>query len=584
MRDDDNEPMELKIKRIDVARGKAKGDVLLKNARLVNVFSGEIYRTNVVLSDGMIAGIGQEYDSSKEVYDLDGKYLTPGLFDAHVHLESSLISPSEYAKAVIPHGTTSVIIDPHEIANVLGLKGIEYMLNSTSTLPLTVYIMVPSCVPATNLETGGATLTSQEICKILKDSRVLGLAELMNVPGVLNKIPQVLRKVIVTQKSGKIIDGHSPLLTGRDLNAYTCVGITSDHECTEVSEAREKIRLGMRIMIREGGAAKNLEALLPMVTDLNYRWCMFVSDDLHPEEMVSSGHMDRILRKAVALGVSPIKAVQMATINPCEYFGIKRKGGVAPGYIADLCIFEDLRRFRVKMVFKEGRLVAKDGEMVKEVSSYEDNSVLNTVHIPHLTLDRLKIRGDTGKARVIGLIPDQIVTKKLEMEVKIEDGYVVSSVKRDILKLVVIERHKGKGAIGLGLVHGFGLKKGALASSVAHDSHNLIIVGTNDQDMLFAARKVAEMGGGYVVVERERVLADLPLPIAGLMSSLTLLEVQDKLNTLLRTTHALGVKVENPFITLSFLALPVIPELRLTDQGLIDVNEFKVVPLFREAR
>ncbi len=570
------------IELINTARSSSPADVLLKNVSLVNVFSAEIYRTNVLLKDKFIAAVGEEYTDAEKVFEFGGKYLLPGLIDGHVHLESSMVSIPEYTKAVLPHGTTSVVADPHEIANVLGLRGVKYMLHSSRNVPLNVFLTAPSCVPATELETSGATLNHQEINEMLGWERVVALGELMNYPGVIYGVEEVMNKLLAARQRDKPVDGHAPGLSGKQLNAYIAAGIYSDHECTTRQEAAEKLRLGMWIMLREGSAAKNLAALLPLVNNANFRRCLFVTDDRHPRDLLQEGHIDQILRKAVSLGLDPIRAVQMATINTAQRFGLKALGAVAPGYIADLVIVNNLKDFEVETVFKDGRPVVEDGQLSVKIAPYQDPAVLNTVNTAPLSLQSFKIKLEGEQAKIIELVPDQIVTKKTVTRAKSQGGLVVSDWENDILKLAVIERHQATGNIGLGLVKGFGLNRGALASSVGHDSHNIIVVGTDDRDMLVAVEKIAALGGGYAVVCGGRVLASLPLPIAGLMSDRSVQEVQEGLQQLHQAGEDLGVKPESPFITLSFLALPVIPELKLTDKGLVDVIQFKIVPLWGE--
>jgi len=567
------------IQIIEVAVGRRPADLLLKGVNLVNVLSGEVYPTNVALIGERIAGVGPQYKKADYILSLSDKYLLPGLIDGHVHIESSMVSVPEFAKAVIPHGTTTIIIDPHEIANVLGGKGIEYLLKSSQGVPLGFFVMVPSCVPATEMETAGAELAAEEMVDLFRSDRVLGLAELMNFPGVIYAVPHVLKKVAVARLRGKLIDGHAPGLSGTDLNAYISSGVGSDHECTSVVEATEKLRAGMWIMIREGSAAKNLTDLLPLVKDSNYRRCFFVTDDRHPGDLIKEGHMDHILRKAVSLGLDPVRTVQMASINTAEYFGLKGLGAVAPGYIADLVVVEDLSSFRVRFVIKDGKIVAEDGKLTGEIKGYEEPSVYRTMNVAPLSEDDFKIRATESEVKVIGLVPDQIITRSLREGAKSEGRFIVADPERDVLKLAVIERHKATGNVGLGLVKGFGLRSGALASSFAHDSHNIVVVGVDDRDMLFAAEEVIRMGGGYVVADQGKILGRLPLPIAGLMSDRSVQEVQEDLEKLHELARELGVKVRSPFITLSFLSLPVIPELKLTDKGLVDVAKFKLVPI-----
>ena len=561
---------------IELARGGREVDLVLKNARLVNVFSGDIHLTNVAVQEGIIIGMG-EYRAKEEI-DLRGKYLVPGFFDGHVHLESSMVTPAEFARAVVPAGTTSVIIDPHEIANVMGLDGIRYMLEASHELPLDVYIMLPSCVPATHLETSGAELTSYDLSLLLGNERVLGLAEMMNFPGVIFQDREVLDKIKIAK--GKRIDGHAPGLKGKNLCAYIGAGIKSDHECTTVKEAKEKLRLGMYIMVREGTVARNLKDLLPLINSDNSRKCFFVTDDRHPKDLLEEGHINFLIKKAVNLGLDPITAIQMATINTAEYFKLPDVGAIALGYKADMVILKDMENFEIEKVFKDGRLVAKNGKILPRRIKKTKVTIRSSMNVNWMGLKGFDIEAKGDKVLVIQVIPGQIITKKLIVSPKVEKGKVVADINRDILKLAVVERHLASGNVGIGLVKGFGLKKGALASSVAHDSHNIVIVGTKDDDMMTAAIEVVRMRGGQVVVKDDEVIASLALPIAGLMSDRPLEEVKDKVKKLNQAATSLGCKLKEPFMSLSFLALPTIPELKLTDKGIVDVEKFQIVPLF----
>ena len=568
--------------RIRVASGEGNADLLIKNGRVVNVFSGQIERKDVAIFGGRILGFGNY--PAKKIVDVKGDFLCPGLIDGHVHIESSMVTIPQFARAVLPHGTTSVVIDPHEIANVMGIRGIRFMAASAKGVPLSVFMMAPSCVPATHMETSGAVLRATEIKSLLKEPWVIGLAEMMNYPGVIYRDPEVLKKI--EQAEGKRIDGHAPLLSGKSLNAYLTAGIRSDHECTTLKEAKEKLSNGMWIMIREGSTARNLKDLLPLVTPKNSRRLLIVTDDRHPKELLEEGHIDSIVRKAVKLGTDPFLAIQMATLNAAEYFRLDDLGAIAPGYRADLITFDHLGRFQVKKVFKNGVLVAEDGKMLSRpsgVSSFLKKGVQSSVRIKDIKSDAFMLRSNQPLAKVIQLIPDQIVTRKVMKKIVLKDGVALPNIKEDILKIAVMERHRATGSIGLGFGQGFRLKKGAIGSSVAHDSHNLVIVGTADEDMRKAAVAIKKMGGGLVAVAEGKVLASLSLPIAGLMTDAPVSQVNHQLDTLLRAARSLGCTLSDPFMTLSFISLPVIPELKITDKGLVDVNQFKIVPVFGDA-
>ena len=562
---------------ISVAKGERPADLILANARVVNTFTGEVETGNVAIYGGLIAGVG-DYREAKEVIDLTGRYVAPGLIDGHVHLESSMLDVGEYARAVVPRGTLGIVTDLHEIANVCGIPGMKYVLDCARRLPLDLFLMVPSCVPATHLETSGDTITAQDIRRILRGRGVIGLGEVMNFPGVTGGDPTVLSKIEIAK--GKAIDGHAPGVSGRDLNAYIAAGIHSDHESVSLAEAREKLAKGMYVMIREGSAEKNLEALLPLVTDKTYKRCLLVVDDRSCADLLRDGDIDAVVRKAIRLGLDPVRAIQLATINPAEYFWLDRLGAVAPGYYANMVVLDDLSAFKVDAVYYRGRLVARKGEALFEPRQPDRSGVTDTVNIKPFAVEALRLKATGETKPVIEVVPGQIVTRKTIERVKVEGGFVVPDVLprgKDILKLVVVERHKATGNIGVGLVKGFGLKKGALASSIAHDSHNIIAAGVSDDDIYLAVKEIERLQGGLVAVVDCRVLASLGLPIAGLLSDEPLDEVVKKVEKLEKVARQLGSTLPSPFATLSFLALPVIPELKLTDLGLVDVKEFKLI-------
>ena len=558
---------------ISVAKGELPADLILANARVVNVFTGEIKPGNVAICGDRIAGVG-DYHQAKQVLNLNGKHLAPGLINGHTHLESSMLDIGQYARAVVPRGTLAVVTDLHEIANVCGLEGIRYVLRSARRLPLELFLMAPSCVPATHLETSGASLEPQALRQVLRWRGCIGLGEVMNFPGVLSANESILSKIDLAR--GKVVDGHAPGVTGKNLSAYIAAGIYSDHESVSLDEARDKLRQGMYVMIREGSSEKNLDALLPLVTDKTYKRCLFVVDDRSCVDLLRDGDIDAVVRKAIRSGLDPVRAIQMATINAAEYFRLDRLGAIAPGYIANLIVIDDLSGLSVDMAFYHGRLVAKQGTPSFPLQESAVGGLTRTVNIKPFNIEALRLVASGETRSVIELIPGQIITKKRMEKVKASDGVIVPDIDRDILKLVVLERHKATGNIGLGLVTGFGLKRGALASSISHDSHNIIAVGTNDRDIFTAIKEIERLQGGLVVADG-KVLASLALPIAGLLSDEPLETVVNKLEKLEQIAKDLGTTLPSPFAALSFLALPVIPELRLTDLGLVDVNEFKLV-------
>ena len=559
---------------ISVARGDSPADLVLANARIINVFTGEIEADDVAIHNDSIAGIGR-YRQARQVIDLKGRYLAPGFINGHTHIESSMLNIGQYARAVVPRGTLAVVTDLHELANVCGLDGLRYIINSARRLPLELLILAPSCVPASHLETSGASLGPPAIRRILRWRGVIGLGEVMDFPGVIGGDNSILDKI--TLAGDRVIDGHAPGVSGKELNAYIAAGISSDHESVSLEEAREKLRRGMYLMIREGSSEKNLEALLPLVTDATYKRCLFVVDDRSCSDLLRDGDMDAVVRKAISLGLEPVRAIQLATINAADRFGLKRLGAIAPGYLANVTVFGDLSRLEADMVFHHGRLVAEGGKPLLSVPRPSKNRLANTVNIKPFEERALQLSARGESHPVIEVVPGQIITKKRMEIIKIGDGIVKPDISRDILKLVVMERHRATGNIGVGLVRGFGLKRGALVSSIAHDSHNIIAVGTNDADIAIGIREVDRLHGGLVVVAEARVLDRLALPVAGLLSDEPLATVAGKLDRLERLAGELGTGLESPFATLSFLALPVIPELRLTDLGLVDVSTYSLL-------
>jgi len=562
---------------IQAARHQIKCSLVLRNARVVNVYSGEVVKSDVAVYRDTIVGLGSGYRGEEEV-DLKGLYLAPGFIDGHVHIESSMVEVPQFGRAVVPLGTTSVIADPHEIANVLGYEGIRYMMDASKYNPLSVFFMLSSCVPSSPLESAGSELRAFDIFPFLRERWVLGLGEMMNYPGVLNAEPDVLDKIkIVTEKR---IDGHAPGLSGADLAAYIAAGVESDHECTTVDEAREKLALGMYIMIREGSGTKNLHDLLPLVTPENERRCFFCTDDRHPDDILREGHINYIIKSAIKAGLNPVTALRMATLNTAEYFGLRKLGGIGPGKLADMVVFDDFDSFHIHKVYKNGTLVAQDGVPVYEIPVRKPAMLRSSVNIKWLEGDEFSIPVRGKRCRIIGVILDQIVTHLIEMEPSVRDGHVISDPERDLVRLYVLERHRASGNIGKGLMTGFGLKRGAIASSISHDSHNIIAAGISDRDIMKAVTTINKMGGGIAVVDNSTVLEALELPIAGLMSNKPIEFVSSRTRDLITACRSLGIQLEDPLMTLSFMALPVIPRLKLTDRGLVDVEKFAHVDLF----
>ncbi|MDB6110482.1 MAG: ade2 [Pedosphaera sp.] len=562
-------------KKLGMARGERPAELVFRNANLVNVLSGEIYQTHVAVADGRVVGLG-DYEG-EQVIDLQGAYLAPSLIDGHFHVESSMLTMPEFARAVVPHGTGVVVIDPHEYANVLGLDGIRYVLESSKNLPVDFFIMLPSCVPATHLETAGARLTADDLALMIADERIAGVAELMNYPGVYLGHESELAKIRAGK--GKAIDGHAPGLRGKNLNAYVLAGVRSDHESTELDEAREKLRLGMHLLLREGSTERNLGTLAPLIHPHNAMNCSYATDDKLAGDLVSEGHIDHCVRKSIQMGMPPITALQIATINTAKHYRLRNYGAIAPRFWADFIVFDDLKNVVVRQTYKKGILVAEKGrylgtdpELVPQPRS--------TMNLRYRPVD-LEVKAEKpGRIKVIEIVPHQIVTKQVLEPPKVEDGKVVADTGRDILKLVVVERHRATGNVGVGFVRGFKLKQGALGSTVAHDAHNLVVVGTNDEDIRRVIEELQELKGGQVAVSQGKVKAALALPIAGLVSDKTLDNVIKLIAALNAAAAAMGCDLEAPFMTLSFLSLSPIPELKLTDQGLIDAVHLKTTSLF----
>jgi adenine deaminase len=561
--------------KLAIARGEQRAELLFKNARVVNVLSGEIHKANVAVEDGRVIGFG-DY-RAKKVMDLKGAYLAPSLIDGHFHVESSMLTAPEFARAVVPHGTGAVVIDPHEYANVLGLDGIRYVLESTKNLAVDFFIMLPSCVPATHLETAGAHLTANDLKLMISDERVAGIAELMNFPGVYLGVKNELAKIEAGK--GKAIDGHAPGLRGKNLNAYALAGVRSDHESVEVAEAREKLRLGMHILLREGSTERNLGHLLPLINAHNSQNCSFATDDKLAGDLVNEGHIDHAVRKAIQGGVPPITALQIATINTARHYQLHNLGAIAPRYWADFIVFDDLKNFRVRQTYKKGVLVAENGKFLGR-SPAKISLPRSTMNLRYSPADFVVKASGTKKIRVIEIIPDQIVTKELIASPKIVNGEIVSDTKRDILKMVVVERHRATGNVGVGFVRGFKLRRGAIGSSVAHDAHNVVVAGTNDADILRAIQELEKLQGGQIAVADGKVKAELPLPIAGLVTDQPLPRALKLIDDLNAAARALGCDLAAPFMALSFLSLSPIPSLKLTDQGLIDATKLQRTSLF----
>lgn len=569
---------------VAAATGSKKAELVLKNAQIVNVFTQSVETGDIAIEGGYIVGIGN-YEGITEK-DLGGAYVCPGFLDGHIHIESSMTSPGEFERAVVPHGTIAVITDPHEIANVAGTAGIRFMMQSAQKLDLDVYFMLPSCVPATDLDESGAELLARDLEPFYADEKVLGLAEMMNAFGVTHGDKGCFEKLVQARSLKKAIDGHAPALSGKELNAYVTAGIRSDHECSDFEEAKEKFARGQWIMIRQGTAAKNLKALMGMFEDPYYQRCLLVTDDKHPGDLIRIGHIDAIIREAVSMGADPIRAIRMGTLNAAAYFGLHDMGAVAPGYKADLAVFDDLRTLNVKQVYKGGKLVAEDGKMLHQKEKITDWSdeikerVFHSFHRDPITVEELQLKETTGThQRVIDMVAHELITReRIEEWKELPDVAKGVDVSRDIVKLAAIERHKNTGHVGLGFLGKYGLKKGAVATSIGHDSHNLVIAGVTDEDMVLAGNRVIENGGGLAIALDGKVLADLPLPIGGLMADEPVEVVDEKLEHMKKLSMELGISEDiDAFMTLAFISLPVIPKLRLNTYGVVDVEKHQVV-------
>ncbi len=566
---------------IDAAAGRRPADLVITNCRIVNVLNGEITAGNVAVAGGKIVGMGAaDYDGSK-VFDAGGKFLAPGFIDAHIHIESSYITPEQLGRIIVPCGTTSIVADPHEIANVCGIDGLRYMLNAAQRTKLRIIYAMPSCVPATPFEDAGAIIEAADMLELIGDKNIFGLGEFMNVPGIVDADDKVLDKLALAKHFGKLIDGHAPNVTGKSLNAYLSAGIVGDHECRTLAEMNERIAKGMYVLIREGSACHDLKSLIKGVTPANSRRVLLCSDDRQPKTILERGHIDNNLRMCVAEGIDPVTAIQMASLNVAEAFRLHERGAIKIGGVADLVLLDDLRDFRVSDVWIGGEHVARDGRYLPQIFPADTSSVCGSVKVRDFTIDRLKLNLSRGKVNVIGIETGGVVTKKIIADVQLADGDFVFDPAQDICKLAVIERHHMTGKVGLGLLGGYGIKRGAVAVSVAHDSHNIIAAGVNNADIFAAVDALIRMDGGMVLVNGGKVIASIPLPVAGIMSNLTGEELKDELDDLHAKAHAvLGISADvEPIMTLTFMSLPVIPELKLTARGLFDYATFGLIPL-----
>lgn len=564
---------------ITKANGIKDSQLVLKNANIINVFTGEIIKGDVAIDNGIIVGIG-EYKGEKEI-DLKGKYLSPGFIDSHVHIESSMSSPSQFARVIVPRGVTTIIADPHEIANVKGIDGIKYIIDDSKNVPLDVHVMLPSCVPATNFENAGAILEAENLKQLLDEETVIGLGEMMNYPGVISADDNILDKLVLFKDM--IIDGHGPMIREKDLNAYVVAGIKTEHECSTIEEVVDRIRLGMYVLIREGSAAKDLRNIIHAVNKDNLRRFLLCTDDKHPDDLINEGSIDFNIRLAIKSGIEPVDAIRMATLNPSECYRLRNKGAIAPGYVADLVVIDNLEDFNILEVFKNGKIVAENNKALFDSKIYLPENMTDSVKIKNVEIEDIQIPMKSNKANIIGVIEGSLVTERIVKEVNIVNGYFNFS-DDDILKLVVVERHSATGNIGVGLIENFKLKNGAIGSTVGHDSHNMIIIGDNDEDILSAIEELKRIGGGLTVLSKGEVLKSLPLEIGGIMTAKSIEETNSILKEMIRLSYD-KLKVNkniDPFMTLAFMALPVIPKLKLTDMGLFNVEEFDFIKVYNE--
>ena len=557
---------------------KMKADLIIKNAKVIDIFQNRVIQGNIAIKDGLFIGVG-DYEEADKIIDAKNSYVSPTMTDGHVHIESSMVSPAEFLKCLVARGVSTVMADPHEITNVCGLDGINYIINETKDLPVNVYIMLPSCVPATPFETSGAVLKAEDYSEIINNQHILGLGELMDFVGTVNRAPDIMDKIKLAKDHNMVIDGHAPMLTGKALDDYVLAGVDTDHECSTVEEMEEKIQRGMYVQLREGTAAKNLETLLKGVTEYNINRCFFCTDDRHPEDLLKDGSVDNNVRKAIRLGMEPINALKMATINPTECYNLGKLGAIAPGYKADFFLFDDLENIQAKSVYLAGEKVAENGETIVEFPQKLSPKVLSKMKVKDINTDDLKLKLNSNKVNVIQMQKDSLITTKVIREVEVKDNYFEFS-NDDIKKIAVIERHTGKSTIAIGLIQGYDIKNGAIGTTIAHDSHNMIVIGDNDEDMVCVINKIREMSGGMAIASNSEIIDSLKLNIAGIMSSDTIENVENNMKRLLTNARKLGVQEGvDPFMTMGFMALPVIPEIKITDKGLFDVNQFKHISI-----